>query len=1053
MKKRLISLLLAFSMMLTFLPAGAVSAFAEGTADDTAKGELLTDGKTITESGTYQLNGPYTKGITINTTGSVVINVTGNVTVTVPENVNNFCFITIEKADSVTINDAAKYPVTVNGGSVISNLGEELIVNGGKYICNVRNYYFSAFNLSNGRNRVENVTIESKYNAILVSSECDSAVIKKSEITKQYNSGGYEGGIVCRTTNGTLDLDHVTVHVLEGSALRAESGTITINGGEYKSNQGAAIATWYNSDDNLDLTINGGTYQSDNYNGPVANFGCNVGRTGRDCNIKIHGGTFVGGQLLWFRGEGAKTLTIDGDTTLQSTGGTADAVVVGGHGQLFFNSGTIDISGDSERNALRIVERGEAIVNDGTFKGAKYDIYERNNDSSVPPCRVQLKNATFDDNVCNVYLEKDRQIDVAQNYTGEVTIECEDPKDGRQLTKATETDYQKNLNLTSANEGYLVGYKKTTDGEYRCLSKKVGVTIEGLEDAVIKEGESKDFTVKVDPKDDAKLGEAVIDFGDKNSEIEYKDEHGAYQRMPKDGLEVDLSGNNKNYEFRITPKKAGEQTLTAAVVRDAVEVGTDSKDYTVAGRVHTTVAIEGLENAVIKEGESKDFTVKVTPNDDANLGEAFIDFGDKNSEIEYKDKESGEYKPMPDGGLPIDLGDVKEQYAFRITPKNAGDQKLTAAVVRDAVEVGTDSKDYTVAGRVHTTVAIEGLENAVIKEGESKDFTVKVTPNDDANLGEAFIDFGDKNSEIEYKDEHGAYQPMPENGLKINLGDGEVEREFRITPKETGKQTLIAAVKKDENELARDEKDFVVSEMPILTLKDGVITSVTVPGKNGADPEDITEIVKKNANEDGSFNVPEGATVSVAFDKDAFADSGLKFGHWDITGLDDPNAYQDKESFDFVMPAKGVTLKAMTQDASIEDDEPDIVGPIVIGTTVVVGGAVLGYQAYSLGAEFAGKLMALPYFPSNRSALAMMLWEDAGKPMPESELLYPDVEQEEQDMDLQHAARWAMENELIPDLNDEGTAPEEMKFYPDNTVSKLDVLNAWQKAQELKQNA
>ena len=238
-----------------------------------------------------------------------------------------------------------------------------------------------------------------------------------------------------------------------------------------------------------------------------------------------------------------------------------------------------------------------------------------------------------------------------------------------------------------------------------------------------------------------------------------------------------------------------------------------------------------------------------------------------------------------------------------------------------------------------------------------------------------------------------------------------------------------------------------------LTLKDGVITSVTVPGKNGADPEDITEIVKKNANEDGSFHVPEGATVSVAFDKDAFADSGLKFGHWDITGLDDPNAYQDKESFAFEMPAKAVTLKAMTQDASIEDDEPDIVGPIVIGTTVVVGGAVLGYQAYSLGAEFAGKLMALPYFPSNRSALAMMLWEDAGKPMPESELLYPDVEQEEQDMDLQHAARWAMENELIPDLNDEGTAPEEMKFYPDNAVSKIDVLNAWQKAQELKQNA
>lgn len=362
--------------------------------------------------------------------------------------------------------------------------------------------------------------------------------------------------------------------------------------------------------------------------------------------------------------------------------------------------------------------------------------------------------------------------------------------------------------------------------------------------------------------------------------------------------------------------------------------------------------------------------------------------------------------------------------------------------------------DIAAQYRDAATVTIEGLKDAVIKEGESKDFTVKVDPNDDANLGEAFIDFGDKNSEIEYKDEEsGEYKPMPEGGLPIDLSKVKEQYTFRIAPKETGKQTLTAAVKKGENELATDEKDFVVSEMPILTLKDGVITSVTVPGKNGADPEDITEIVKKNANEDGSFHVPEGATVSVAFDKDAFADSGLKFGHWDITGLDDPNAYQDKESFAFEMPAKAVTLKAMTQDASIEDDGPGVLGTVAIIGTAAVGGAVLGYQAYSLGAEFAGKLMALPYFPSNRSALAMMLWEDAGKPMPESELLYPDVGQEERDMDLQHAARWAMENELIPDLNDEGTAPEEMKFYPDNAVSKIDVLKAWQKAQELKQNA
>ena len=208
-------------------------------------------------------------------------------------------------------------------------------------------------------------------------------------------------------------------------------------------------------------------------------------------------------------------------------------------------------------------------------------------------------------------------------------------------------------------------------------------------------------------------------------------------------------------------------------------------------------------------------------------------------------------------------------------------------------------------------------------------------------------------------------------------------------------------------------------------------------------------------------NVYEGALVTVTFDENnqLWKDSGLSFDHWDIQSkakLLDENGEEivnPGKTFTFVMPKEGVTIEAMPKDATIEEEEePNVLGTAAVIGTAAMGTAVLGYQAYSLGAEFAGKLMALPYFPSNRSALAMMLWEDAGKPMPESELLYPDVGQEEQDMDLQHAARWAMENELIPDLNDEGTAPEEMKFYPDNAVSKLDVLNAWQKAQELKNN-
>lgn len=201
-----------------------------------------------------------------------------------------------------------------------------------------------------------------------------------------------------------------------------------------------------------------------------------------------------------------------------------------------------------------------------------------------------------------------------------------------------------------------------------------------------------------------------------------------------------------------------------------------------------------------------------------------------------------------------------------------------------------------------------------------------------------------------------------------------------------------------------------------------------------------------------TYSVPKDAKVTVTLDKTLIPE-GMVFDIWSTGKFSLPLGQDYKaETITFPM-SSDVDIAAQYRDATIEDDGPGVLGTVAIIGTAAVGGAVLGYQAYSLGAEFAGKLMALPYFPSNRSALAMMLWEDAGKPMPESELLYPDVGQEERDMDLQHAARWAMENELIPDLNDEGTAPEEMKFYPDNAVSKIDVLKAWQKAQELKQNA
>lgn len=235
-----------------------------------------------------------------------------------------------------------------------------------------------------------------------------------------------------------------------------------------------------------------------------------------------------------------------------------------------------------------------------------------------------------------------------------------------------------------------------------------------------------------------------------------------------------------------------------------------------------------------------------------------------------------------------------------------------------------------------------------------------------------------------------------------------------------------------------------------LTVTGGIVTV-----KNGDKDVTNTLTVTTDATTGKkTYSVPDGATVTVTLDKTLIPE-GMVFDIWSTGKFSLPLGQDYKaESITFTMNtmSSDADIAAQYRDATIEDDGPNVLGTAAIIGTAAVGTAVLGYQAYSLGAEFAGKLMALPYFPSNRSALAMMLWEDAGKPMPESELLYPDVGQEEQDMDLQHAARWAMENELIPDLNDEGTAPEEMKFFPANPVSKIDVLNAWQKAQELKNN-
>ncbi len=303
----------------------------------------------------------------------------------------------------------------------------------------------------------------------------------------------------------------------------------------------------------------------------------------------------------------------------------------------------------------------------------------------------------------------------------------------------------------------------------------------------------------------------------------------------------------------------------------------------------------------------------------------------------------------------------------------------------------------------------------------------------------------------------------------LNEGDGDETVYKDAYSREKESVTLAAAPTREgyqfagwlsqNGKLYKAESELVLTGDEVFTAywkKDEPVVNhtLTVTGgtfavKNGG--IDVTDTLDTSTDETSGKQtclVPDGAEVTVTLDQTKVPE-GMVFDIWSTGELPLDQDYK-AESITFTMNGD-VDVAAQYRSADIEDGS-DVVGPIIVGTAVVAGGALVGY---TLGTDLVGQMWGLPYFPSNRSALAMMLWEDAGKPMPESEILYPDVGQEEQDMDLQHAARWAMEHDLMPDLNDQDTElpPEQVKFYPDNMVTKISVLRAWKKAQDLKQNA
>ena len=379
-------------------------------------------------------------------------------------------------------------------------------------------------------------------------------------------------------------------------------------------------------------------------------------------------------------------------------------------------------------------------------------------------------------------------------------------------------------------------------------------------------------------------------------------------------------------------------------------------------------------------------------------------------------------------------------------------------------------------GKMKTHSYTEGeKEERAYRDGEKEEGAFKITGRSDWTPSVERVDECEVTKTCKYcgwtkkELEHASVYRLQYN---LNEGVGDATADYNehfyrenesvtLAAKPTREGYQFAGWLSQNGKLYKAESELVLTGDEVFTAywkKDEPVVNhtLTVTGGTFAVKDgdiDVTDTLETSTDEASGKQtclVPDGAEVTVTLDQTKVPE-GMVFDLWSTGNFDLPQDQDYKaEAITFTMNGD-VDVAAQYRSADIEDGS-DVVGPIIVGTAVVAGGALVGY---TLGTDLVGKMWGLPYFPSNRSALAMMLWEDAGKPMPESEILYPDVGQEEQDMDLQHAARWAMEHDLLPDLNDQNAElpPEQVKFYPDNMVTKISVLRAWKKAQDLKQNA
>ena len=627
---------------------------------------------------------------------------------------------------------------------------------------------------------------------------------------------------------------------------------------------------------------------------------------------------------------------------------------------------------------------------------------------------------------------------------------------------------------------------------YAVYTSAASVKINGIdgEATAIKAGKEHEFTLIGDEKTD-RGATVTLELNDStNAKLEYYNSTtGEWQEVPN---ALNVSAVN-GMRFRVAvPKNADDATVTlTAVVKDAkgneIEDGGDSKTFKVNKYVNAEVAIDGLDHTTVKAGEAKEFTVSVTPNDDANTGaKATITVSGANAaaveKIQYKD--GATWKDVPGEGLSIDEINNTEFKLITKADANDGDVTITVTAKKaDGTEIDKKVAAVTVKKHENAAVTITDLDGTTVKAGEAKEFTVNVTPNDDTIDK---VTFGTTSGEVQWSSDNGnTWTTVPGDVDYSDL----TGKQFRVVPAAdaaNGTVTVTVTAKKaDGTEAAKKDASFTVTkkEEPVtpgggstggsenpgenpggnpgsgstkpeqettkrkLEIADGILTSVMVKDENG-NLKDITDTITKDL--DGKYEIPVGAKVTITA-KDA--PEGMKFGEWSIsdkTLLSDPDVPYTEKDLIFTMPDNpdGVKLSVVYLEESI-GEEPNLLEKGALAGTVVVGSAALLYQGHMLGTELYLRYL-LPHgavIPQNRAELAVLLWQDAESPEPVSTTLYSDISDE--DSAIQQAARWAVENDLMEQL-DADEHPDH--FDPFVPVTFSDSIRAWKKAQELKKS-